>query len=122
MDGRTDETNSDHSAPHELTTPRMGEDGKPAHDQEFFLSLARCGKDVWNQWRKTNPDIVVTFEGVNFNEPDNKDINFAYFELGDRANFRAGLFGNSANLSARPSGMRPISLARPSGITPISLG
>ena len=64
-------------APPDFPVARIGEDGKPNYDQEFFLALARRGKEVWNRWRAENrnvegqPYISVTFEGVDFREPAN---------------------------------------------------
>ena len=64
-------------APPDFPVARIGEDGKPNYDQEFFLALARRGKEVWNRWRAGNrnvegqPYISVTFEGVDFREPAN---------------------------------------------------
>jgi Pentapeptide repeats (9 copies) len=98
----TNDTNKENV---ELPTSRMGEDGKPIYDQEFFLALARCGKDAWNRWRETNPEIKVTFEGIDFREP-NKDINFSKFQFGDDANLRACWFGHYANLSGATFGDR----------------
>ncbi len=52
MDDRTtDPPGGDASAP-QPPVPRTGDDGQPVYDQEFFLALARCGKDVWNDWRE----------------------------------------------------------------------
>jgi Pentapeptide repeats (9 copies) len=99
-------TNDTNGETVELPTPRMGQDGKPIYDQEFFLALARCGKDDWNRWRETNPEIKVTFEGIDFREPQNKDINFSKFQLGDDANFRACWFGNYADFSGAIFGER----------------
>jgi len=72
--------------------------GKPIYDQEFFLALARRGKELWNSWRAKNPGvegqpyISVTFEGVDFRESANGVIDFSGFEFGDYANFRACKF------------------------------
>ncbi|MGZ8308815.1 MAG: hypothetical protein ACXWU0_03185 [Rhodoplanes sp.] len=69
------------SAPQDLPVPRTGEDGKPIYDQEFFLALARHGRDVWNRWRTENPGIHVTFEGVDFREPENGLIDLGCAKL-----------------------------------------
>ena len=40
--------------------------------REFFLALARCGKDAWNKWRaghssgRAKSDINVAFANVDF--------------------------------------------------------
>jgi hypothetical protein len=99
----TNDTNKEIVEP---PTPRMGQDGKPIYDQEFFLAMARCGKDAWNQWREANPKIKVTFEGVNFEEPRNEDINFSKFQLGVGANFRDCRFGDRGNLIGATFGGR----------------
>jgi hypothetical protein len=65
----------------------MGKDGKPVYDQEFFLSLARRGRDAWNKWRDDNPEVRVTFERVSFHAPENATINFSGFTFGEAANF-----------------------------------
>ena len=41
-------------APPDFPVARIGEAGKPNYDQEFFLALARRGKEVWNRWRAGN--------------------------------------------------------------------
>jgi uncharacterized protein YjbI with pentapeptide repeats len=91
-----DRATSDNGKRGDLPTPRTGKDGKAIHDQDFFLKLARCGKDIWNKWTKTHSNIYVTFEGVNF-ETENKDITFEEFELGGSANFSKCGFGHNAN-------------------------
>jgi uncharacterized protein YjbI with pentapeptide repeats len=76
----------------------MGQGGKPIYDQKFFLALVRCGKDAWNRWRQANPEVKVSFEGVNFEEPQKRGITFSKFNLGD------GTFGRCANLSGATFG------------------
>jgi uncharacterized protein YjbI with pentapeptide repeats len=84
----------------EPPTPRMGQDGTPIYDQEFFVALARCGKNAWNTWRRRNPDINVTFKGVNFNELENGNISFAGFEVGPvRVDFQGCKFGHNADFA-----------------------
>jgi hypothetical protein len=102
----TNEANGTIGGPHKLPVPRRGEDGKPVYDQDFFLTLARGGKDVWNHWRDINPDADVTFEGINFNESEteNASINLIGFRLGPYANFRACRFGHAVNLSGATFG------------------
>jgi hypothetical protein len=62
--------------------PRIGEDGKPVYDQQFFLALARCGKDVWNEWREKHSSkdretyIRVTFADVGCRASENLTANF----------------------------------------------
>jgi hypothetical protein len=101
----TQATNETNKETVELPTPRMGRDGKAVCDWEFFLVLARCGKDAWNHWREAYDFIAVTFEGLNFEEPQNRDINFSKFQLGDNANFRGCRFGDQADLSGATFGV-----------------
>jgi uncharacterized protein YjbI with pentapeptide repeats len=74
----------------------MGENGRPAYDQGFFVALARRGKDAWNEWRHKHPDINVTFEGVNFDEPDHIDLDFSGFKFGSDATFSGASFVRGA--------------------------
>jgi uncharacterized protein YjbI with pentapeptide repeats len=76
----------------------MGEDGQPVYDQQFFLSLARRGREEWNKWRDENPEVEVTFEKVDFREPENATINFSDFKFGV-ANLSGVTFGGGAKLS-----------------------
>ena len=76
--------------------PRIGADGKPIYDQEFFLKLALRGKEVWNCWRAERY-ISVTFKGVDFREPANAVIDFSGFRFGDEANFSGATFGDGAD-------------------------
>jgi uncharacterized protein YjbI with pentapeptide repeats len=100
MDDTTDPLGGSDST--QLPVPRTGEDGKPVYDQEFFLALARRGKDErqrkdeWNRWRESNPDIAVTFKGIDFRKDA---IGFAGFRFGDLADFTGALFGRGANFS-----------------------
>src|ERR1700688_684414 len=64
------------------------------YDPAFFLALARQGRDVWNLWRKENPEIRVNFQGVDFQNQDNGSIDFSGFNFGDHASFRATSFGD----------------------------
>jgi hypothetical protein len=48
MDERTTDPPSGDESALPLPVPRTGDDGKPVYDQEFFLALARRGKDAWN--------------------------------------------------------------------------
>jgi uncharacterized protein YjbI with pentapeptide repeats len=87
----------------------MGEDGKPVYDQEqvydqqFFLSLARRGRDAWNKWQDENPGVRVIFEEVDFREPANATINFSGFNFGGSghggANLSGAIFGDWTDLS-----------------------
>jgi hypothetical protein len=86
--------------------PRTGKDGKPIYDQEFFLALARCGKDVWNRWRETNRAIRVTFGGTDFTKLD-KSIHFAEYDFGNRADFSGSIFGDFASFSSAIFGDSP---------------
>jgi len=73
MDERTNAaTGGGEQPPQTFPVPRTSKDGKPAYDQEFFLALARLGKDAWNHWEEENHKIWVTFEGVDFREPANE--------------------------------------------------
>jgi hypothetical protein len=82
--------------------PGAGEDGSPVYDQQFFLALARSGKDIWNEWRVNHPfdnfddHIKVTFESVDFREAENSKIAFAGFDCGPGANFSGATFGDRA--------------------------
>ena len=84
-------------APLDFPVPRI----EPIYDQEFFLALARCGKEVWNHWRAENRakarQPYVTFEGVDFRKPANAVIGFSGFDFGHNANFRACKFGDGPN-------------------------
>ena len=85
--------------------PRVGEDGAPIYDQQFFLALARCGKDVWNEWRARHSGddddqnyIKVTFASVDFSAAENSDIDFSGFDFGHRPNLSGATFGDKAKL------------------------
>ena len=60
------------TSPTQPPVPRTGDDGAPIYDQEFFLALARCGRDVWNEWRTGHSSgddktyVKVTFAKVDF--------------------------------------------------------
>jgi uncharacterized protein YjbI with pentapeptide repeats len=88
--------------------PRVGEDGSPIYDQEFFLALARCGKDVWNEWRREHEDrqpyIAVTFANVDFREPKNSTIDFSGFNFGNLAKFSDATFESGAHFSGSTFG------------------
>src|SRR4051812_16900207 len=70
MDDRTPDPPAGEQVPPQPPVPRIGDDGKPVYDQEFFLALAKCGKDEWNRWRENEPDILVTFKGIVFRSGD----------------------------------------------------
>jgi len=57
------------------------------YDQEFFISLALKRKDAWNDWRRANKGVPVTFAGIDFRKSPSDKINFEGFELGDHADF-----------------------------------
>ena len=79
---------------YKLRTPCTEEANKPVYDQKFFLALAREGNVAWKRWQDANRYTArVTFEGVDFNKPENDFINLAAFDLPDRVNFRACKFG-----------------------------
>ncbi|MGE0564266.1 MAG: pentapeptide repeat-containing protein [Pseudolabrys sp.] len=94
--------------------PEIGANGKPVYDQAYFLKLAKCGRDVWNQWRAAHgvkkeginwrtPGsgyIRVNFAGVDFAEQSTKP-NFSGFDFGHGANFSGANFEHYAKLSAR---------------------
>jgi len=88
------------TSPMEPPAPRSGKDGKPVYDQEFFLALARCGNDVWNNWRAENTSgsagsyIRVTFARVDFRDPENSVIDFSGFVFGDGADLSGCQFGD----------------------------
>jgi len=90
--------------------PRVGEDGAPIYDQQFFLALARCGADVWHQWRARNSsddlesNIWVTFASVDFSAAENSDIDFSGFNFGHRATLSGAKFGEFAKLSGATFG------------------
>src|SRR5215475_13860359 len=65
----------------------MDESAKPICDQAFFLALAKRGQETWNKWRDENPQIPITLEEVNFQEPENATIDFSGFNFGDHADF-----------------------------------
>ncbi|MGB9370154.1 MAG: pentapeptide repeat-containing protein [Xanthobacteraceae bacterium] len=91
----TDPPPADASAP-QPPVPRIGADGEPVYDQEFFLALAYLGHEVWNRWLASNPEIAVTFEGLNFREA-HKSLSFADFRFGNETNFSGVVFGIGAN-------------------------
>lgn len=62
------------------------EDPSKKYDQAFFLDLAAKGKQAWNEWRRVNEDVPITFERTDFSQLI--DIaGFAGFEFGKGANF-----------------------------------
>jgi uncharacterized protein YjbI with pentapeptide repeats len=77
----------------DFPVPRTGEGGKPIYDQEFFLALARCGREVWNQWCRSNPTVWITFEAIDFREPKNATIDFSGFKFGNYVSFSRCTFG-----------------------------
>jgi uncharacterized protein YjbI with pentapeptide repeats len=131
---KTPQPNDGETIPQDVPVPRTGEDGEPIYDREFFLVLARHGKDVWNRWRAQNPGvkpipayvidmgldfdlkdmrfipqgpevagepqhIKVNFEGVDFSEPGNANIDFSGFNFGDDATFKGCRFGDGRPIS-----------------------
>jgi hypothetical protein len=102
--------NHGETTPHDIPVPRTGEDGKPIYDQEFFLVLARHGRDVWNRWRAENPGIkrirtTVLEMGLDF---DLKDKRFRpeSHEVADepkhiKVNFESVDFRQATNLVVR---------------------
>jgi hypothetical protein len=102
--------NHGETTPHDIPVPRTGEDGKPIYDQEFFLVLARHGRDVWNRWRAENPGIkrirtTVLEMGLDF---DLKDMRFRpeSHEVADepkhiKVNFESVDFRQATNLVVR---------------------
>jgi uncharacterized protein YjbI with pentapeptide repeats len=97
MDERTDPARGDENAP-QLPVPRTGDDGKPIYDQEFFLALARRGKDEWNRWCEERPGTRVTFAGVDFRAAAHGDIDFSGFEFGHHADLSACRFSSAPDL------------------------
>jgi uncharacterized protein YjbI with pentapeptide repeats len=71
----------------------MSEDSESVYDQTFFLALARRGRESWNRWRDENPNVPITFEHVDFREPENASIDFSGFSFGDEATFMGCQFG-----------------------------
>jgi hypothetical protein len=57
---------------------------EPIYDQDFFLDLAQQGKEKWNEWRRANKDVRVTFAGIDFSKSPRDKIDFSGFEFGDR--------------------------------------
>ena len=103
--------------------PQTGNGGHPIYDQEFFLALARRGKNAWNRWREENGRmegkqyVSANFEGVDFRQRENEEIDFMDFVFGDGANFHACQFGDGYNRERRAdSGFVP-GMARFSGAT-----
>jgi uncharacterized protein YjbI with pentapeptide repeats len=97
MDERTtDPPPADASAP-QPPVPRIGDDGKPVYDQEFFLALARCGKDVWNRWSAANEKTAVTFSGHDF-AINSEKIDFSGFIFGGETTFASCKFGKDLTL------------------------
>jgi hypothetical protein len=94
------------ATPPQWPAPRTGADGKPIYDQDFFLALARRGRDAWNQWRAAHSEgslqdgtyIRATFAGVDFRVLDNAKIDFAGFEFGHGANLSRATFAFAAHL------------------------
>ena len=95
------------------TFPSRASAARKPYDQEFFLTLARRGKEVWNRWRAENhyveghPYISVTFEGVDFRDPPNAIFDFSGFDFGDGANFRACKFVDVPSLRSRAGKYSP---------------
>jgi hypothetical protein len=81
------------AAPPAPPVPRTGKGGKLIYDQEFFLALARLGKDVWNRWQEAHNHISITFKGIDFRNPDIGAIDFSEFKFGSSVNFRTCRFG-----------------------------
>lgn len=99
MDERTTDLGKDNQEAPSPPIPRIGVDGKPVHDQEFFLALARRGKDTWNAWRASNAGLAATFAGIDFRTPDNASIAFSYFRFGDDPDFSGCIFNQTAGFS-----------------------
>ncbi|MGH7004797.1 MAG: pentapeptide repeat-containing protein, partial [Alphaproteobacteria bacterium] len=59
------------------------------------FALARQGRDVWNKWRRRQPDEPVDFSRIDFTAPDCGKISFAGFEFGPRADFSHCVFGGA---------------------------
>ena len=57
------------------------------HVKDFFLDLASKGKQAWNEWRRANEDVHVTFAGIDFSEAPRDEIDFSGFEFGEEADF-----------------------------------
>jgi hypothetical protein len=98
-------TNSGVSALKAFPVLRIGEDGKPIYNSPFFVELAQLGRETWNRWRSENPDIQVTFTGVDFDyfrRVGDTCIDFSGFDFGDRANFHKCRFGFGPWLGDRP--------------------
>lgn len=69
--------------------------------KEGFLALARAGKEVWNEWRRTNANQTPDFSGVDFT---NDPIDFSGFDFEtswplESANFSHAVFGNAVDFS-----------------------
>jgi len=74
--------NGDENAPGEKAS---AEEQANEHVKEFFLHIAKNGKDAWNAWRHdpANKDVSVTFAHVDFSVAPNDKIDFSGFEFGD---------------------------------------
>jgi hypothetical protein len=76
-------------------TPHVLEDdyfmANPKH-----LEIARQGKDTWNYWRGTNPNVRVDFSDTDFTLPKNNNISLSGFEFGHMAIFTGVKFGDGA--------------------------
>tara|TARA_R110000824_G_scaffold119416_3_gene273514 strand:+ start:145 stop:1215 length:1071 start_codon:yes stop_codon:yes gene_type:complete len=72
------------------------------------LKLARQGKDAWNEWaaKPGNANLDVSFEGIDFTQGGNKDINFSEFVFPSGATFSGATFGKNANFANTTFGGR----------------
>jgi uncharacterized protein YjbI with pentapeptide repeats len=48
---------------------------------EEHLSILKQGADVWNRWRKDNPDVDIDINGIRLNEVDLRGANFDHVSL-----------------------------------------
>jgi uncharacterized protein YjbI with pentapeptide repeats len=85
---------ADDATRREWPEPLVNADGVPIYEQEFFLALAARGKNAWNRWRSQHRNVAVTFEGIDFTDAANADINFCGYVFGNNCNFSGTIFGN----------------------------
>lgn len=92
--------------------PDIGDDGRPIYDQNYFLKLAACGREVWNQWRAAHGVVKegtywrdhdsgyvrVTFAGVDFSENEDGRLDFSGLDFGHGADLSGASFGAHAKL------------------------
>jgi uncharacterized protein YjbI with pentapeptide repeats len=57
------------------------------HDPAFFVDLALRGAEAFRVWKVEHNEVPVTFEWIDFSQPERDTIDFSKFKFLDDANF-----------------------------------